>query len=202
MRYAIVISVLFLWTTGCSQKPEPAGPAEEKAPEPVKILHFYAASGQVARGESTTVCYGVENAKSVRIEPPVEELKPFLNRCFQVSPTKDTTYRLVAEGIDGKTVSESFTIRVTARTPSTTHKQMIRLFSTSNSELLAGQTTTLCYSLEGAQSVRLEPAVLEPLKPAERFCFLVRPNETTTYTLTATGPEGVTDSAKLTIKVK
>ena len=78
----------------------------------VKILHFYAGTGEVVRGEHVVVCYGVQNAKAVRLEPPVETITPSLNRCIAVEPSKDTTYVLHATGKDGSETSASFTIRV------------------------------------------------------------------------------------------
>ena len=39
----------------------------------VRILQFYANTREVIEGEPAVVCYGVQNADSVRLEPPVEE---------------------------------------------------------------------------------------------------------------------------------
>ena len=60
------------------------------------------------------ICYGVLNAKAVRIEPRVEGVSPSLNRCVEVSAEKETRYTLTAEGADGRTVSESFVLGVRA----------------------------------------------------------------------------------------
>ena len=78
----------------------------------VGITQFYARSAEVTAGDPNLICYGVRNATSVRIEPPVENLAPAVNRCFFVEPQQDTTYKLVAEGTDGGRVSESFRVRV------------------------------------------------------------------------------------------
>src|SRR6185295_9649508 len=61
----------------------------------LKILNFYATPGVIRPGERADVCYGVNGAKSVRIEPPVGELHPALARCVQVSPAANTEYKLV-----------------------------------------------------------------------------------------------------------
>src|ERR1039458_4801211 len=66
----------------------------------LKILQFYARDGVIAEGESTVICYGVLNAKSVRIDPPVESVYPTLNKCVTVQPEHDTKYTLTAEGKD------------------------------------------------------------------------------------------------------
>jgi len=77
-----------------------------------KILSFYAYPGVVGRGQETRICYGVSGAKTVRIEPNVEAIKPALNRCLSVAPKATTEYRLVAEDGAGHTATERFTLRV------------------------------------------------------------------------------------------
>ncbi|MGA8028769.1 MAG: hypothetical protein WB992_16620, partial [Bryobacteraceae bacterium] len=42
----------------------------------VSFSLFSADSGILKRGESTELCYGVVNAKTVKIDPPLGELKP------------------------------------------------------------------------------------------------------------------------------
>src|SRR5258707_9415796 len=67
----------------------------------LKILNFYASPAAIRRGEHANICYGVNGAKSVRIEPPVEELHPAMSHCLQVSPSRSTEYKLVAEDSSG-----------------------------------------------------------------------------------------------------
>src|ERR1035437_3042348 len=43
-------------------------------PEGARITQLYTTSAQVGRGETALVCYGVENAKAVWLEPPRREL--------------------------------------------------------------------------------------------------------------------------------
>ncbi len=78
----------------------------------LKILQFYARDGSLAEGEKTVVCYGVLNAKSLRIEPPLEGVSLSLNRCVEAAPKRDTKYTLIAEAADGHTVSASFEVKV------------------------------------------------------------------------------------------
>jgi hypothetical protein len=78
----------------------------------LKILTFYAAPAAVRRGEHTSLCYGVTGAKNVRMEPVVESVWPALSRCVQVSPRKDTEYKLVAEDEAGHSVTESVAVKV------------------------------------------------------------------------------------------
>jgi hypothetical protein len=78
----------------------------------LRILNFYASPPAVARGEKGLLCYGVVNAKSVRIEPEVERLAPAISRCFEIAPAKDTEYTLTAADGAGKSVSQSVLVRV------------------------------------------------------------------------------------------
>src|ERR1700722_5855551 len=80
--------------------------AELVGGDTLKILNFYAAPGAIRKGEHATLCYGVNAAKTVRLEPPVEEVWPALQHCLQVSPLKETAYKLIAEDSAGHSVSQ------------------------------------------------------------------------------------------------
>ncbi len=79
----------------------------------VKILGFYASPATVRPGEKALVCYSVSNAKSIRIEPYIEEVKPALSRCVEVQPKTTTEYKLTAVDSKGHEITESFILRVT-----------------------------------------------------------------------------------------
>ena len=79
----------------------------------LKILNFYASPGSIRSGEHANLCFGVYGAKSVRIEPPVEALHPAVAHCLQVSPSRSTEYKLVAEDGLGHTVTQGFVLQVT-----------------------------------------------------------------------------------------
>ena len=53
----------------------------------VKILQFYARDASVTEGTPSVLCYGVLNARAVRIEPPVEGASVSPNRCLEVAPS-------------------------------------------------------------------------------------------------------------------
>lgn len=78
----------------------------------VKISGFYARSAEIRRGTAALLCYSVLNAATVQLDPPVEPVHPALSYCFNVSPTKTTTYTLKADGRNGGTATESITIAV------------------------------------------------------------------------------------------
>ncbi|MCL5742680.1 MAG: hypothetical protein M1541_01945 [Acidobacteria bacterium] len=207
MRFSHIVPLALL-LAGCGQAPPtPRSRTEvpKKTAAPVKILQFYAGSLQVGRGEPVKLCYGVENAASVHIEPPVEQLKPGYNRCIDVMPERTTTYRLVVEGVDGGTLSQSVTVEVVAasRAPTVVAEspKLFTLIFSSATEVAPGQPATLCYGAPQAASVTVEPAVQE-LKPSKRFCFTVTPSQTTTYVLTAASKDGRKETERLTIKVR
>ncbi|HYL68676.1 MAG TPA: hypothetical protein VEX69_05895 [Candidatus Limnocylindria bacterium] len=77
-----------------------------------EILNFYAVPGVIRRGESAQLCYGVSNAKTVRLEPQAAEVWPTQSRCVEVAPKKDTTYTLTAEDGHGSTRTSSLTVQV------------------------------------------------------------------------------------------
>ena len=78
----------------------------------VKILQFYAREASVTEGESSGLCYGVWNARSVRIDPPVEGVWVSPNRCVPIAPVADTRYTLTAAGNDRRTVTASVLLPV------------------------------------------------------------------------------------------
>jgi hypothetical protein len=73
---------------------------------------FYAADAVLSRGKSTRLCYGVLNATSVKLDPPVEPVHPTERHCLDISPAKTTTYTLTATDGAGKSKSLSLTVKV------------------------------------------------------------------------------------------
>jgi hypothetical protein len=76
------------------------------------ILSFYASPGVIRRGESAQLCYGVANAKTVRIEPQTPEVWPSTAHCVDVKPIKSTIYKLTIEDGAGKTQSADVEVKV------------------------------------------------------------------------------------------
>lgn len=173
---------------------KPAVPIPDHGPG-VRIVHFYSGSSEVELGKPALLCYGVENAKTVRLTPPVEKLSPSLNRCFETKPERDTTYALSAAGADGREVSASFTVKVGPAPP------RIAFVNISSQEVKRGEPLSICYAVENAKSVRLEPAGLS-LDPSGKSCVQVYPTATLEYTLVATSAAGKTDQERFKITVK
>jgi hypothetical protein len=76
------------------------------------ILEFFPYPGEISRGDSTMLCYGVSNAKSVTLEPQPNAVWPAFERCVTVSPKKTTTYTLTATDAVGHTKSATVTVEV------------------------------------------------------------------------------------------
>jgi hypothetical protein len=162
----------------------------------VRILAFYGSPAFLVRGQHAIVCYGVENARAVRIEPPVEKLKPAANRCFSVTPQNDTTYELSAEGPDGTTVKESFSLTVEPPAPEFT------LLATGPKEVDKGDRYGVCYGVRHATRLRLDPLgmSLPPVHP--RHCVMFPLVRSMNFTLTAWGEDGRTVIEKWGVRVR
>lgn len=78
----------------------------------LKISQFYASPAAIRKGAHTLICYGVNGAKSVRIEPPIEKLEPALVHCFEASPSVSTDYKLLATDAAGHTVTAQLRVQV------------------------------------------------------------------------------------------
>jgi hypothetical protein len=76
------------------------------------IQMFYASPGAIHRGESTQLCYGVANAKRVKLEPQSNPVWPSFSRCVEVAPAKTTTYTLTIEDALGNTKSQTLEVKV------------------------------------------------------------------------------------------
>lgn len=77
-----------------------------------EILDFYAVPGVIERGGAAQLCYGVSNAKTVKLEPQSGAVWPSRSRCVEVAPKKDTSYTLTAEDGQGNTRTATLTVQV------------------------------------------------------------------------------------------
>ena len=77
-----------------------------------RIVDLYASPQVIRRGQRARICYGVYGAKSVRMEPPVEGVRPVYNDCVEVEPRQDTVYKLIADDGAGHRATASVTIQV------------------------------------------------------------------------------------------
>jgi hypothetical protein len=94
------------------QRESDAAAVEELGGSDFKILSFYSSPGLIHRGETVDMCYGVSNAKTVKLDPPEGNVWPSANRCMQVTPKKTTTYTLTIDDGKGKTANQQLTVTV------------------------------------------------------------------------------------------
>lgn len=85
---------------------------EQMGGKDLAIQSFYASPGVVHPGEKLQLCYGVANAKTVKLEPQDNPVWPSYNRCVEVSPKKDTTYTITIEDGAGHTQTQSLDVKV------------------------------------------------------------------------------------------
>ena len=164
-------------------------------PESVRITQFYSTFAQVGRGETALVCYGVENATAVLLEPPRHELSAAVARCVEVSPTADTTYKLTARGADGRAVTRELKVRV-----GVARARLVNV-AVSALEVKAGELVSLCYTVENARAVTVDPIGFRA-GSAGKGCAKDQPGKSTTYTISAIGAGGDKDEERVTVQVK
>jgi hypothetical protein len=166
----------------------------------VKILQFYARDASVTEGTPSVICYGVVNARSVRIEPPVEGVSVSPNRCVEVTPVRDTRYTLTAEGGDGHTISESFVLPVK---PDVEMLPGITSFRIENHkpDYRGRQVFLISFGARNVETVDIDPPAFPTLHGSPFGSFYVAPEKTTTYTLTVTGKRGHKAKRQLTVQV-
>ncbi|HTX35737.1 MAG TPA: hypothetical protein VME43_11980 [Bryobacteraceae bacterium] len=165
----------------------------------LKILQFYARDGVVLEGRQTVICYGVVNARAVRLDPPVADVSPSLNRCIEAAPEHNTRYTLTAEGASGQAVSASFEIQVE---PDPAELPRITYFRAGKPRIEDGRLIVrLEFGQENGQLVEIDPPVFPALHGAPLGQFYVAPHQTTTYTLTVTGKRGHRARRSLTVEV-
>lgn len=76
------------------------------------IQNFYATPGTIRRGETVQLCYGVANAKTVRIEPQSSPVWPSYSRCVDVTPAKSIIYTLTIADDAGHTKTQTLEVKV------------------------------------------------------------------------------------------
>jgi hypothetical protein len=95
-----------------AQRESDATAVEELGGTDFKIMAFYGSPGFIHRGDTVDLCYGVSNAKTVKLDPPDANVWPSANRCMQVTPKKTTTYTLTIADGKGNTANQQLTITV------------------------------------------------------------------------------------------
>jgi hypothetical protein len=145
-----------------------------------QILRFEANPLTISPGGSSTLSWATSGATTVSISG-LGNVNP--NGSATVSPSQTTTYTLTAASSDGKTVTAPITVTVS----NGTIPQIVSLVATPQT-ISAGQSTKICWQVNGATSISITPGIGSNLNAND--CATVSPSVTTTYTLTATNGTG------------
>jgi len=94
---AVGAMAILLSAAGCATGPSKSEKAAAPPAPPPKISMLYATPNVVENGESSQLCYSVEDTTKVTLDPPVDRVWPALSRCLEIKPVKTTTYTLTAE---------------------------------------------------------------------------------------------------------
>jgi len=205
IRYLAAIAGFAL--AGCSSPPtqKVERPTEPGKPE-LKITQFYVSPTQIGKGQRALVCYGVEGAAKVQLEPAVEPVRPALSRCIEVRPNTTATYTLTALDSAGHSVTQKATLEVGPPRPENAESggggsRMIQAVTADKLQVNPGEQVTICYATSHATSVTITPGLgVQPMP--ERGCLTDKPAKTTTYQVAAKGDGGQTDTAQVTVKVR
>jgi hypothetical protein len=180
-----------------TSSPSSASPAPASARSSVvpRVLRFTAFPDRIAPGESLGLCYDVANGARVRIEPEIGEVDPQGQKCVTARPTETTTYMLSADSPDGGSARQSVLVRVglvdAAVPPAGAERARILIFSPRPGSIATRRMATLCYAVGGAVHARIQPGIGDVSPASDLTCLRVTPSQTTTYELTAYGPDGV-----------
>jgi hypothetical protein len=190
------VSVVFLLGLIACSPPASEVKAVAPASPPVKITAFYASPPNPPLGEKTLVCYGVENASEVALDPPVEKVWPAISRCFDFTTSKPVKLKLTANGGNGS-VTQALDIA-----PGAPRVQIVEV-SINSVEVKRGEPVMVCVKAKNAAKLEIAPGEWRPEGRSQGFgCIEHHPISTTTYVVTATGVDGAVDTERVTARVK
>lgn len=156
--------------------------------DPPTINSFTATPSSISAGNSSTLQWNVTNANTVTIDQSIGDVMPSGSRSVQ--PVANTTYTLVATNGFG-TRSATVTVTVVSGV-------RIVSFTAEPDSLRRGEKSTLTWNTTGAVSVVLNPGNMTvPLNGT----MDVMPEETTEYSIKATGSQGQFTSAVRLVSV-
>jgi len=160
------------------------------APGSPQILRFEANPVTIGPNQQSTLSWATNGASLVSINNMTN--LP-LNGSVTVTPSQTTTYTLTATSSDGHSVTAPVTVTVATGTI-----PQVVVFVGNPQTIDPGSSSKLCWQVNGANSISITPGIGSNLNAND--CATVSPQQTTTYTLTATNGTG-TIQANTTINV-
>ncbi|MEN8136016.1 MAG: pentapeptide repeat-containing protein [Thermodesulfobacteriota bacterium] len=155
---------------------------------PPPTVSFSAVPDSIQPGESAVLQWTSDYADTVIIDQGIGAVPD--DGTTNISPTETTTYTIIATGLGG-TATSSTTVTVIYPEPT------VQLTAAPNI-ITAGESTILSWSSTNADSFSITPEVGNV---SANGTVAVTPVEPTTYTITATGPDGTTATAQTKVKV-
>jgi len=150
--------------------------------DPPFIEEFTANPATIASGASSTLSWSVIRADNVTIDQGIGAVTA--NATRTVSPAETTVYTLTASNEHG-TVTDTVTVNV--QTGGGGDPPTIQFFNVEPNSIVEGESATLSWNVQGAQTVSLDQGIGEVGPSSVRT---VSPVETTVYTLTAVNQFG------------
>ena len=147
-----------------------------KSASPPPEVTFSADPSSIKMEESSTLSWTTTNADTATIDQNIGNVD--LNGSYVVSPKETTTYKLTTSGLGGTTTKSTIVNVYPLPTVS---------IAADPETIEIGSASTLTWSSTNADSVTIDQGIgsVDPSGTAT-----VSPTETTTYTITTTGPGG------------
>lgn len=151
------------------------------------ISSFQASPSVITTGQSTTLVWNVSGTNSASIDQGLGIVPASASQT--VFPSSTTVYTLTASNIVGST-SKSIVVTVNPA-------PIVINIDVNPSVITSGASAALIWSVSGANSVSIDQGVGNVSLTGNK---LVSPTDTTTYTITSTGPAGsLSKSVVLTV---
>ncbi|MGV8075116.1 MAG: carboxypeptidase regulatory-like domain-containing protein [Syntrophobacteraceae bacterium] len=144
---------------------------------PAPTVSFSANPATIQAGQSTTLSWSSTDASFVSIDHGIGSVFP--NWAITVDPEETTTYTITVVGTGG-TVSSSVTVTVTHPAPTVT-------VAVNPAQTYVGESSSLSWDSTDATSCTIQPGI-GAVGPSGTVN--VSPSQTTTYSITASGPGG------------
>ena len=155
---------------------------------PASISSFSASKSAIEVGETVVLTWTTTNATGVTISPNVGAVAA--SGSTTVTPTATTTYTLTATGRSGNSVSSTATVTVRSR--------VLPTISINQPTIKSGQSASLSWNAPGAISVLITGVG----SAGNSGTTQVSPEQSTTYTLTATYIDGTSQTTSVTVNVE
>lgn len=153
---------------------------------PPVIVGFSASPNPFSPGQAVTLTWTAIGAQSASIEPGVGSVDPMLGS-IEVQPTASTTYTLVMTNANG-TSTASVLAQMLA--------PGIQAFTAIPNQIYPGESTTLSWSVEAFETLRIDPQV-GPLSEASGSVQVTPQQANTVYVLTVENSEGTVTAQAL-----